>query len=52
MVAMSIRALPTIKRFFQSTAGVLSAAAGSTDLRRHQDFMIHDLTSSGRFFGR
>jgi hypothetical protein len=50
---MSVRALPSIKRFLQSTAGAMfTSSSKSSDLRRAQDFMIHDFTSSGRFFGR
>jgi len=50
---MTIRALPSIKRFFHSTADVMfSSTNRSSSLRRSQDFMIHDATSSGRFYGR
>jgi hypothetical protein len=50
---MTIRALPTIKRFFQSTTdAIFGSSSNSSSLRRGHDFMIHDATSVGRFYGR
>ena len=50
---MAVRSLPAIKRFLQNTAeAMFSSVNKSSDLRRTQDFMIHDVTSSGRFYGR
>ena len=50
---MTVRVLPTIKRFFEGTANVVFAASGdSREDRRAKDFMNQDLTGSARFFGR
>jgi len=50
---MTVRVLPTIKRFFEGTANVVFAPSG--DAREHRyskDFMTQDLTGSARFYGR
>jgi hypothetical protein len=50
---MSVRVLPTIKRFFEGTANVVFAPSGDArEQRRAKDFMSHDLTGSARFYGR
>ena len=50
---MTVRVLPTIKRFFEGTANVVfSPDAGSHSQRRAKDFMNQDLTGSARFYGR
>ena len=50
---MTVRVLPTIKRFFEGTANmVFSPAADSRSQRHAKDFMNQDLTGSARFYGR
>ena len=50
---MTVRVLPTIKRFFEGTANVVFAPSGaSRDHRRTKDFMNQDLTGSARFYAR
>jgi len=50
---MTLRVLPTIKRFFEGTANVVFAPSGAArELRRVKDFMNADLTGSARFYGR
>ena len=50
---MTVRVLPTIKRFFEGTSNVIFAPSGSTrDHLRAKDFMNQDLTGSARFYGR
>ena len=50
---MTVKFLPTIKRFFEGTASVIASTSG--DPRGHvrrNDFMTHDLTGSARFYAR
>jgi hypothetical protein len=50
---MTVRVLPTIKRFIEGTANVVFAP--SCDARAHRrgaDFMHQDLTGSARFYAR
>ena len=48
---MSVRVLPTIKRFFEGTANVVFAPSGGEhDQRGTKDFMSQDLTGSARFY--
>jgi hypothetical protein len=49
---MTVRVLPTIKRFFEGTANVVFAPSGSERERRTKDFMNEDLTGSARFYAR
>ena len=50
---MTVRVLPTIKRFFEGTANVVFAPSGSAREHRHtRDFMSEDLTGSARFYAR
>jgi hypothetical protein len=50
---MSVRVLPTIKRFIEGTANVVFAPSdASRDQRRAKDFMNQDLTGSARFYAR
>jgi hypothetical protein len=50
---MSVRVLPTIKRFFEGTASVVFAPSGAPrEQRRTKDFMNQDLTGSARFYAR
>jgi hypothetical protein len=50
---MSVRVLPTIKRFFEGTASVMSPPSGDSHRRRTtKDFMNQDLTGSARFYAR
>ena len=50
---MTVRVLPTIKRFLEGTANVVFAPSGSTrEHRRGKDFMNEDLTGSARFYAR
>ena len=50
---MTVRVLPTIKRFFEGSANVVFAPASDPSARRRaKDFMIQDLTGSARFYGR
>jgi hypothetical protein len=50
---MSVRVLPTIKRFFEGTASVVFSPSGAArEERRTKDFMNQDLTGSARFYGR
>ena len=50
---MTVRVLPTIKRFFEGTANVVFApSGGSHDHRSPKDFMNQDLTGSARFYAR
>ena len=50
---MTVRVLPTIKRFFEGTANVVFAPSGEArGQRQFKDFMTQDLTGSARFYGR
>ncbi len=50
---MTVRVLPTIKRFFEGTANVVFAPSGySRDPQGAKDFMNQDLTGSARFYAR
>ena len=50
---MTVRVLPTIKRFFEGTANVVFTPSGDAhENRRTKDFMSHDLTGSARFYAR
>jgi len=50
---MTVRVLPTIKRFLEGTASVVFAPSGATrEHRLPKDFMNQDLTGSARFYGR
>jgi len=50
---MSVRVLPTIKRFFEGTANVVFSPSGAErDQRGPKDFMSQDLTGSARFYAR
>jgi hypothetical protein len=50
---MSVRVLPTIKRFIEGTANVVFAPSGAShDQQRAKDFMNQDLTGSARFYAR
>lgn len=50
---MSVRVLPTIKRFFEGTASVVFPPSGDSHERRStNDFMNQDLTGSARFYAR
>lgn len=50
---MTVRVLPTIKRFLEGTANVVFAPSGDArGHRRAKDFMNQDLTGGARFYGR
>jgi len=50
---MTVRVLPTIKRFFEGTANMVFAPSGDARARRGaMDFMDRDLTGSARFYAR
>lgn len=50
---MMVRILPTIKRFWDGTAGVVAPfSSGEHGRSRRGDFMSCDLTGSARFYGR
>lgn len=50
---MTVRLLPTIKRFLEGTANAVFSPSGDTrEQRRAKDFMNEDLTGSARFYGR
>jgi hypothetical protein len=50
---MTVRLLPTIKRFFEGTANAVFAPSGeSRERRQARDFMNEDLTGSARFYAR
>ena len=50
---MTVRVLPTIKRFFEGTANVVfSPESEASGERRAKDFMNQDLTGSARFYAR
>ena len=50
---MTVRVLPTIKRFFEGTANAVFAPSGTArEHRRSLDFMNEDLTGSARFYPR
>ena len=47
------RVLPTIKRFFEGTANVVTSPGGDAPVRlSRSDFMTNDLTGTARFYGR
>ena len=48
-----VRVVPTIKRFFESTASVVASPLGDAFSRENRkDFMANDLTGTARFYGR
>ena len=50
---MTVRVLPTIKRFLEGTADMVFAPSGDAHGdRRARDFMNQDLTGSARFYAR
>ena len=50
---MTVRVLPTIKRFFEGTTNVIFApSGGARGHLRVKDFMSQDLTGSAWFYGR
>jgi len=50
---MTVRVLPTIKRFVEGTGNLIFAPSGSArDHQRAKDFMNQDLTGSARFYAR
>ena len=50
---MTVRFLPTIKRFFEGASSVVFPASGTQrEVRRAKDFMNEDLTGSSGLYGR
>ena len=50
---MTVRVLPTIKRFFEGTANAVFSPSGAAREHKHSlDFMNEDLTGSARFYAR
>ena len=50
---MTVRFIPTIKRFVEGASNVVFPASGhSRELRRTKDFMNQDLTGSDRLYSR
>ena len=48
-----VRVLPTIKRFFEGTASVVTIPLGEALSRQsRKDFMANDLTGTARYYGR
>ena len=48
-----VRVLPTIKRFFEGTASVVTSPLGDGfGHQNRKDFMANDLTGTARFYGR
>jgi hypothetical protein len=50
---MTVRFVPTIKRFIEGASNVVFPASGDPhELRRAKDFMNQDLTGSDRLYSR
>jgi hypothetical protein len=48
-----VRVIPTIKRFFEGTASVVTSPLGDALGRQsRKDFMANDLTGTARYYGR